>query len=128
MQIIDPKQGFPYGFWNMDALLLSNIMTNPKSVRDLLSGASGKLAVLKTRSLDRCLVLDQVRAALPERLALAVASAGIEQGRLTVGVVSAVWASRLRYLTEPLRKRVSIAAGTAIVSVRVRVVPPAATP
>jgi hypothetical protein len=69
------------------------------------------------------LVVEQVRAALPARLAQAVASAGIEQGRLTIGVVGAVWASRLRYLTESVRKRVATG-GVAIVSVRVRVVPP----
>ena len=69
------------------------------------------------------MVVEQVRAALPARLAQAVASAGIEQGRLTIGVVGAVWASRLRYLTESVRKRVG-ASGVAVVSVRVRVVPP----
>jgi hypothetical protein len=71
-------------------------------------------------------VVEQVRAALPPRLALAVVSAGIDQGRLTIGVVGAVWASRLRYFTETVRQRVSGAAGAAIVSVKVRVVPPPA--
>jgi hypothetical protein len=70
------------------------------------------------------LVVEQVRAALPARLAQAVASAGIEQGQLTIGVVGAVWASRLRYLTESVRKRVAASRGVAVVSVRVRVVPP----
>jgi hypothetical protein len=72
-------------------------------------------------------VLEQVRAALPPQLAAAVASAGIEQGRLTIGVLGAVWASRLRYLTESVRKQVSGSTGTTIVSVRVRVVPPLPT-
>jgi len=89
-----------------------------------LSGAGKKLTALKTRSLERSRVLDQVRAALPARLAAAVASAGIDQGRLTIGVVGAVWASRLRYSTESVRKRVSGSTGIAILSVRVRVVPP----
>jgi hypothetical protein len=70
------------------------------------------------------LILEQVRAALPARLAQAVTSAGLEQGRLTIGVVGAVWASRLRYLTESVRKRVAESTGTHIVSVKVRVVPP----
>jgi hypothetical protein len=100
-------------------------MQNPKSLSDLLAGAGKRLTALKTRSLERSLVLDQVRAALPPRLAAAVASAGIDQGKLTVGVVGAVWASRLRYLTESLRQRVSGATGIAILTVRVRVVPPA---
>ncbi len=69
-------------------------------------------------------MVEQVRAALPPRLALAVASAGIEQGRLTIGVIGAVWASRLRYLTESVRKQVGSATGIAVLSVRIRVVPP----
>ena len=48
--------------------------------------------MLKARVQKRTLVVEYVRAALPARLALAVASAGIEQGRLTIGVVGAVWA------------------------------------
>src|SRR5450631_1151739 len=99
-------------------------MQNPRRLSDLLSGAGKKLTALKTRSLERSRVLDQVRAALPARLAAAVASAGIDQGRLTIGVVGAVWASRLRYLTESVRKRVAASTGVAVVSVRVRVVPP----
>jgi len=69
-------------------------------------------------------VVEQVRASLPARLATAVVSAGVLQGRLTIGVAGAVWASRLRYLTEYVRKRVGSATGIAIVSVRIRVVPP----
>ncbi len=70
--------------------------------------------------------MEQVRAALPARLAQSVVSAGLEGGRLTIGVVGAVWASRLRYSTEVIRKRVAKSSGTEIVSVRIRVVPPAA--
>ena len=70
--------------------------------------------------------MEQVRAVVPERLARAVISAGIEQGRLTIGVAGAVWASRLRYLTESVRKRVGSSMKIAIVSVKIRVVPPAA--
>ena len=69
--------------------------------------------------------MEQVRAAIPERLAQAVMSAGIEQGRLTIGVAGAVWASRLRYLTESVRKRLGSSMKIAIVSVKIRVVPPA---
>jgi hypothetical protein len=72
-------------------------MQNPRSLSDLLSRSGNKLAALKTRSMDRSRALEQVRAALPARLAQAVVSAGIEQGRLTIGVSGAVWASRLRY-------------------------------
>ncbi len=92
-----------------------------------MNGASStktKLTALKTRLQERSVVVEQVRAALPARLAQAVASAGIEQGRLTIGVVGAVWASRLRYLTESVRENVSSSMGTAILGVKVRVVPP----
>ena len=99
-------------------------MQNPRSVSDLMSRTGNKLTALKIRSQQRSLVVEQVRAALPARLALAVTSAGIEQGRLTIGVVGAVWASRLRYLTASVRTQVAASAGVAIVSVRVRVVPP----
>ena len=103
-------------------------MQNPRSLSDLLSRAGNKLNALKTRSRERTRVVEQVRAALPARLAEAVATAGIEQGRLTVGVVSAVWASRLRYSSDILRKRVGASMGVEILTVRIRVIPPQASP
>jgi hypothetical protein len=99
-------------------------MQNPKSLSDLLSRGGNKLSALKTRSLERSRVVEQVRAALPARLALNVSSAGIDSGRLTIGVVGAVWASRLRYMTESIRKRVGSSLGITIQSVRIRVIPP----
>jgi hypothetical protein len=99
-------------------------MQKPRSLRDLLSRSGNKLTALKLRSAERSRVVGLVRAALPAKLAPAVVSAGIDQGRLTIGVVGAVWASRLRYLTEPVRKRVAASTGIAILSVRIRVVPP----
>ncbi|MDP9007742.1 MAG: DUF721 domain-containing protein [Pseudomonadota bacterium] len=101
-------------------------MRNSKSLSELLAGGGKRLSLLKERSAERSQVLDQVRAALPARLAQAVASAGLTQGRLTVGVVGAVWASRLRYSTEILRARVAKSAGVEILTVRIRVVPPIA--
>lgn len=70
---------------------------------------------------ERSLVLDQVIAALPQELAAAVATAGIDRGELTVGAVSATWATRLRYTTDILRQRVSGALGVEILSVRIKV-------
>ncbi len=99
-------------------------MQNPRSVSDLLSRTGNKLTALKTRSQDRARVVEQVRAALPARLALAVTSAGLEQGRLTVGVRGAQWAWRIRYFTEAVRKDVGIRLGVPIVGVRIRVLPP----
>jgi hypothetical protein len=124
MQKIDSKQGFPHGFRMSPTLKTPAAMQNPRSVSDLMSRSGNKLAALKTRSLDRSLVVEQVRAALPDRLAQAVVSAGLEQGRLSIGVVGAVWASRLRYLTESIRKRVASSMGVAVLTVKVRVVPP----
>jgi hypothetical protein len=89
-----------------------------------MSRTGHKLAALKIRSQERSLVVEQVRAALPAKLAQAVVSAGVDQGRLTIGVLGGVWASRLRYLTEAVRKQVAASTGIAILSVRVRVVPP----
>ena len=68
-------------------------------------------------------MVEQVRAALPTRLAQAVVSAGLDQGRLTIGVEGSHWASRIRYLTDALRQEVGSAAGAPVLSVRVRVVP-----
>jgi hypothetical protein len=69
------------------------------------------------------LVVEQVRAALPARLAQAVVSAGLDGGRLTIGVDGSQWASRIRYVTDALREQMGIAAGTPVLSVRIRVVP-----
>ncbi len=99
-------------------------MQNSKSLSELLARGGKRLSLLKEKAAERSLVLDQVRAALPLRLAQAVASAGIDEGRLTIGVVGAVWASRLRYSTETIRRRVAKSAGADIVAVRIRVVPP----
>ena len=99
-------------------------MQNSKSLSELLAGGGKRLSKLVERSAERSQVLEQVRAALPPRLAQAVTSAGITEGRLTVGVVGAVWASRLRYSTDVLRKRVAKSAGLEVLTVRIRVVPP----
>jgi len=101
-------------------------MQKPKSVSELLSRPGKRLNALKRRSETRSLVLDQVRVALPLRLAQAVVSAGVEQGRLTIGVVGAVWATRLRYFTGALQRRISSSLGVDVLSVRIRVVPPIA--
>ncbi|HEY2145970.1 MAG TPA: DciA family protein [Steroidobacteraceae bacterium] len=99
-------------------------MQNSKSVSELLERGGKRLSLLTARAKQRSAVLDQVRAALPARLAQAVISAGIEQGRLTIGVAGAHWASRLRYSTDMVRKRVAKSAQVDIQSVRIRVVPP----
>jgi hypothetical protein len=99
-------------------------MQNSKSLSELLARGGNRLSQLKVRSAARSQVLEQVRGVLPPRLAQAVASAGLEHGRLTIGVVGAQWASRLRYTTDALRKTVARSLGVEILSVRIRVVAP----
>jgi hypothetical protein len=99
-------------------------MQNSKSLSELLERGGKRLSRLKERSAERSRIVEQVRAALPPRLAESVASAGLEGDRLTIGVVGAVWASRLRYTTDQLRKRVAKSSGQEIQTVRIRVVPP----
>jgi hypothetical protein len=94
----------------------------PKDIKGLFEGGSERLTSLKARVRERSGVLDQVIAALPEELAPHVATAGIDQGLLTVGAVNAAWATRLRYLTETLRLRVGQALGVEIERVRIKVV------
>ena len=83
-----------------------------------------KLRELGAAIKKRAAVLDAVRASLPAKLASRVASAGLENGRLTLGVSGAAWASRLRYSTGTLRSEVGAALRTEILSVRIRVLPP----
>jgi hypothetical protein len=99
-------------------------MQNSKSLSELLARGGKRLSLLKDQAAERSQIVEQVRAALPARLAQSVASAGLDGGRLTVGVVGAVWASRLRYSTEAIRKRVAKSIGKDISAVRIRVVPP----
>jgi hypothetical protein len=99
-------------------------MRKPRTINEILMGRGTRLAALRSQTSDRAAVLAHVCAALPPNLAKAVASAGIGEGQLTLGVVGAAWASRLRYVTETLRKRVGESLGVEIRSVRIRVVPP----
>jgi hypothetical protein len=97
-------------------------MQNPRVVSELLQLHGKKLRDLGATLRKRAAVLDVVRSCLPPKLAAHVASAGLEHGRLTVGVTGAVWASRLRYLTADLRSAAGAALRAEIVSVRIRVV------
>jgi hypothetical protein len=96
----------------------------PKSINELLKSGGKRLTDLKAKSQSRTRALEHVCAALPPKLADTVVSAGIEGGRLTVGVAGAPWAARLRYMTEALRTSVSDSMGIEIQSVRIKVVPP----
>jgi hypothetical protein len=98
-------------------------MEKTKKISDLLK-TNGRLAGLDARSKQRSKVLDEVRAALPSRLAQAVVSAGVEESRLTLGVVGSVWASRIRYSSEATRMTLNEKLGLQLLTVRIRVVPP----
>jgi hypothetical protein len=98
------------------------------NISELLTSGSKRLTTLTSQSRERSVVLAHVCSGLPPKLAENVASAGVEEGRLTIGVIGAAWASRLRYVTETLRKRVSESMGVEIQSVRIKVVPPPPKP
>jgi hypothetical protein len=99
-------------------------MQNSKSLSELLARGGKRLSLLQARAAERSQIVEQVRAALPARLAQSVVSAGLDGGRLTIGVVGAVWASRLRYSTDTIAKRVTKSLGKDVLTVRIRVVPP----
>jgi len=102
-------------------------MQNSKLVSDLMAGNSPRLRKLAARLEERSQTAEHVRGALPPELARHIATAGLDKGRLTIGVTSAAWASRLRYQTDTLRKRVGHSLRAEITSVRVRVIPPDAS-
>jgi hypothetical protein len=95
------------------------------NINELLE--SGRLKSLRTRTRERRDVLSHVRAALPPELGGTVLTAGLEEGRLIVGVSGGAWASRLRYRSQALRECVAETLGREIHSVRIKVVqaPPA---
>ena len=101
-------------------------MENPRSIKDLLKTGGSRLGALRGQTEARGRALEHVCAALPAKLAGQVSSAGVEHGRLTIGVANAPWAARLRYVTDTLRVRVSASLGVDIHSVRIKVVPPGA--
>lgn len=99
-------------------------MRKSTDINDLLQGDSARLASLRSRSRARSKVLSHVLAALPANLVHTVITAGVEDGRLTLGAANAAWATRLRYASEALRKRVAGTLGEDIRSVRIKVVQP----
>jgi hypothetical protein len=114
---------FPVGF-------PASKMKKCKNINELLEASSGRLKSLQCRRRERSEVLSHVRAALPAELQRTVVTAGIQDGRLTVGVSGGVWATRLRYGAKALRERVAGELGQEIHSVRIKVVqspPDAAT-
>lgn len=104
--------------------LVSTAMQYPKSISELLRGPHKRLDDLGRRLDRRDAALVAVRAALPQELAAQIASAGCEGGRLSVGVASAAWASRMRYALAEARTALAAALGEEIGTIRVLIVPP----
>lgn len=96
-----------------------------KALFEMPGKALRDIAQARTR---RAEILTEVLRHLEEPLRAQVMSAGLARGRLTLGVTSAAWASRLRYRTAALRALVSAACGEPIARVRIRVLPPAELP
>jgi hypothetical protein len=118
------KQGFPFIMVSPNKYSGRVAMQNPRVVSELLQLHNNKLKGLAERLNQRAAVLGVVHRNLPPKLAPHVISAGLEQGRLTLGVRGGAWASRLRYLSGNLRTAVGATLQTDIVSVRIRVVLP----
>lgn len=100
-------------------------MQNPIKISELLASNHSKLKALKTRVQLRSQVLECVRSSLPAKLAKQVISAGVEQGTLKVGVSGAVWASRIRYFADELRKSIEESSKKPVLTIKIRVIPPA---
>ncbi len=99
-------------------------MKKHNNIKELLESPDGRLMSLRVRSRERGVILSHVRAALPADLEGMVLTAGIDAGRLTVGVAAGAWATRLRYRAEALRSHVAGTLGKEIHSVRIKVVQP----
>jgi len=100
-------------------------MQKPKSVSELISGTSKALRDLRTRLDARSELLIKVRSSLPARLIDHVVSAGLEDNCLTLGTISAAWASRLRYVKTDLQARMQADHALNIKIVKIKVVNPA---
>ena len=99
------------------------VMQNPKSISELFQTRGARLGALGAKSRQRRSVLEQVRAALPAKLAEKVMTAGIDNARLTIGVAGAQWATRLRYMAGSVCSEVGEALEVDIRTLRVRVIP-----
>ncbi len=121
---VTQNKDFRTFFHSNSVTVCHDAMQKSKPLSELMAIPSEALRDLSLRLAERSRVLDQVRSSLPPKLASQVVSAGIDRGRLSIGVSSAVWASRLRYATGNLRKSVGESLKINILRVQIRVVPP----
>lgn len=108
-------------------------MGSEPHLNKLLAAPGGALAQLLADGRRQEQLLAQVRQHLPGELADAVASAGIADGALHLGVTSGAWASRLRFLAPQLRRQLGDRLDRPLDEVRVHVLacvspPPAVEP
>ena len=108
-------------------------MGSEPHLHKLLAAPGGALAQLLADGRRQQQLLARVRQCLPGELADAVASAGIADGALHLGVTSGAWASRLRFLAPRLRHQIGDGLGQSLNEVRVHVLacatpPPAVEP
>lgn len=97
-------------------------MQYPKAISELLQLRHKRPDDLATCLAERVRILAGVKAQLPGALAEQVVTAGLEGGRLSLGVTSGAWASRLRYAIGEARDGIGASCGVAIDEVRIRVV------
>ena len=96
----------------------------PKTISELLRLGHKRLDDLATGLDARDRVLAGVRASLPAPIAAQVLTASFAQGRLSLGISSAAWASRARYAAAAGREQLGAALGAEVTTVRVRVARP----
>ena len=99
-------------------------MQYPKTISELLRLGHKRLDDLAAGLDARDRVLAGVRASLPAPIAAQVLTASYTEGRLSLGVSSAAWASRARYAAAAARVQLGAALGSEVTSVRVRVARP----
>ena len=98
-------------------------MRKPIAVSDLLNEGQAKLQRLKAGAEAASQVLAAVRSALPGEVANHVYGAQLKQGRLTVVVDGAGWATRVRYAALEIAPTVGATIGGEVTAVRVQVRP-----
>ena len=96
----------------------------PKTISELLRLGHKRLDDLATGLEARDRVLAGVRATLPAPIAAQVLTASYADGRLSLGISSAAWASRARYAAAAVREQLGAALGAEVTTVRVRVARP----
>ena len=97
----------------------------PQKIGKLLPGTSPPMLRLAKELARQRRVLEVIRAALPPALRQHCRALACRNGRVTLFVASATWATRLRYHTPLLLEKLIAADELGIRTVRVRILAPA---